>query len=138
MNTEKHFNMNIHEEQIINFIVKEKKERVLQMLLNSKNRKKFLRELSHYNSFDNKYVYGIPSNRQTPESIHEQLNILGAQGECYVISGNQALDCKHFQLKDALKEIVGYDYGTIISCIPGELAYYEGEDERLILKNRLH
>jgi hypothetical protein len=34
----------------------------------------------------------------------------------------------------ALKEVVGYGMGTLISCIPGRLAYFESEDERYILQ----
>jgi hypothetical protein len=31
-------------------------------------------------------------------------------------------------LKDALAETVGYGIGTVISCIPGELGYFEADD----------
>jgi hypothetical protein len=27
----------------------------------------------------------------------------------------------------ALKQIVGYEFGTIVNCVPGKLAYFEGE-----------
>ncbi len=39
-------------------------------------------------------------------------------------------------LTDALAAVVGRGFGTILVCIPGSLAYYEGEDpgERYILE----
>jgi len=39
------------------------------------------------------------------------------------------------ELERALSETVGLGFGTAISCIPGELAYFEAEDpgERYLL-----
>jgi hypothetical protein len=39
-------------------------------------------------------------------------------------------------LHQALQETIGQGYGTLISCIPGKLAYFEGEEvnHRFILK----
>jgi len=33
-------------------------------------------------------------------------------------------------LEDAMKEISGGDMGTILSCIPGKLAFFRGEEMR--------
>lgn len=33
-------------------------------------------------------------------------------------------------LSDALIQVIGRGQGTFISCIPGELAYFEGEEPR--------
>jgi hypothetical protein len=39
------------------------------------------------------------------------------------------------ELLAALKQIVGYGMGTVISCLPGRLGYFEGElKERYILQ----
>jgi len=49
------------------------------------------------------------------------------------------MDGKESQLSDVLEGIVGTcDEGTFISCIPGKLGYYEGEDvdTRLILEKK--
>jgi Mg2+/Co2+ transporter CorB len=37
-------------------------------------------------------------------------------------------------LEDILDEIVGREIGTILSCIPGKLAFVESEDGRFILE----
>ena len=41
------------------------------------------------------------------------------------------------ELLAALKETVGYGIGTVISCMPGKLAYFEGElrERFLLLRN---
>jgi len=44
------------------------------------------------------------------------------------------MDGREFPLIDALKRIVGYGMGTIVSCIPGKLGYFEDEDGRCILE----
>ena len=38
------------------------------------------------------------------------------------------------QLTIALEAVVGYLEGSIVSCLPGRLAFFEGEDGRFILK----
>jgi hypothetical protein len=52
----------------------------------------------------------------------------------FAISENPALDQKELPLVEVLKEIVGYGMGTVLSCIPGQLAFVETEDERYILE----
>jgi len=39
-------------------------------------------------------------------------------------------------LAEAVEKVLGMGMGTFISCIPGKLAYFEGEDEneRLLLE----
>ena len=47
-----------------------------------------------------------------------------------------ALDARTLPLKEALGLIIGVSTGTLVSCIPGRLGYFEGEDggERFILE----
>src|SRR5712671_3417997 len=46
-----------------------------------------------------------------------------------------SLDGKEMELLPALKKVVGYGMGTMISCLPGRLGYFEGElRERYILQ----
>ena len=52
----------------------------------------------------------------------------------FAISEDPALDQKELALTAALKEIVGSGMGTVLSCIPGQLAFVETEDERFILE----
>jgi hypothetical protein len=49
------------------------------------------------------------------------------------LSFDTELDCKELNLKDALEEVIGSGMGTILSCVPGRLAVFVGEDEKLLL-----
>jgi hypothetical protein len=52
--------------------------------------------------------------------------------EIHVIGGEH--DGEDMDLLTALKQIVGYGTGTVLSCVPGKLAYFEGEiRERFLL-----
>jgi hypothetical protein len=46
------------------------------------------------------------------------------------------LDARTLPLKEALGLILGMSPGTLVSCIPGRLAYFEGEEKgaRFILE----
>lgn len=69
-------------------------------------------------------------------SIEQLLTGLGAPTTCYLISENGEWDGKTMNLGEALRLVVGYSYGTLISCKPGVLGYFEGEGpgERFILQ----
>jgi hypothetical protein len=46
------------------------------------------------------------------------------------------IDGKEISLKEAIEEVLGCGLGSILSCVPGKLVYYEGEGpgDRYILK----
>lgn len=52
------------------------------------------------------------------------------------MSDNRDIDRREMSLSDALTETVGMDAGTLISCVPGKLGYFEleGFDGRYILE----
>ena len=52
----------------------------------------------------------------------------------FAISEDPRLDQREFPLLEALKQIVGSGMGTVLSCLPGRLAFVETEDERFILE----
>ncbi len=68
-----------------------------------------------------------------------ELRQRGAPEACYVISTRSDLDGRTMPLAEALGEVHAMQMGTLISCIPGQLAYYEGEDphERYVLHRRV-
>ena len=115
------------------FILQNKRKRSIGLL--DKERRAFLKQLYHFRNFDLKYLTRIDNKKQEPESILDLLRSRSAGKNCYLFSAHDALDQKKVNLEEALKVVVGYYGGTIISCLPGVLAYYEGEDrnERYIL-----
>jgi hypothetical protein len=64
----------------------------------------------------------------------EMLQQRGAPEQCCVVSESVGLDARTLPLKEALELIIGMSTGTLVSCIPGRLGYFEGEDtgERFI------
>lgn len=56
---------------------------------------------------------------------------MGAPETCHVIGERDGED---MNLLTTLEQLVGYGTGTVLSCIPGKLAYFEGEiRERFLL-----
>lgn len=132
--------MNLHEEQFIkNFIVASKRERYLSMFESRRARSKLIEGFYHLHDLDVDLATKVPSGEQSTKRIFQILKNKAAPDICYVISTNDKLDGKEAMLLNVLEEIVGTcDDGTFISCIPGKLGYYEGEDidTRLILEKK--
>ncbi len=113
-------------------------------LASPKNRKKFTRELAHFRWFDQR-LSAVVSWKVDPnlglwqrhvqgvETIFSLLISKGAKQTCWVISEDIDMDGRELDLKPTLEKVIGSGMGTILSCIPGKLAYFEGEDERLLL-----
>ena len=128
-----------HEEELIKaFIMPTKRQRYLDFVSKPKTRQKFLLELAHFNSRDPRYLLTIPPGKQHPKDIAQILTQKGAPALCWVTSEDSRLDDKEMPLAEALHDVVGRQMGTFLSCIPGRLAYFEGEDmgARWILERR--
>jgi hypothetical protein len=124
-----------HERQLIAaFILPERRERYLEFLSKPKLRKKIIANLSHFRHLDPRYLVSIPSRQQHPKDLDHLLRSMGAPNLCYALSENSEIDGREIPLFDALHAVVGYDMGTFLSCMPGELAYFEDEDQRWILR----
>lgn len=129
--------LNLHEELFVrNFIISAKRDRYLSLLETAKGRRKLTGAFDHCSDLDMRYAKLIPANQQYVEAIEEMLKGSGAPDECHVMSSNPAMDNQNIALHTALSETVGQGAGTLISCIPGKLAYFEFGDvsERYILE----
>jgi len=67
------------------------------------------------------------------ENIYQLLKSKGAGLTCLAISEDSEIDGQELDLRAALEHVNGRQIGTILSCVPGKLAYFEGEDETLLL-----
>ena len=124
-----------HEEAlIIAFFIPTKHTRYLEMIATPKKREKFLRELSHFKSLDSRHRYSLPKGIHSAEQIAGLLFQKGAPPTCWVTSEDDHMDGKQMLLPEALREIVGRQIGTFLSCIAGKLAYFEDEDDRWVLE----
>jgi hypothetical protein len=126
------------ERLLARFFIPNKRDRYVEMIGHPKKRSKFLRELVHLTHLDPRYILPMPPKKLFPGQILAILTQRGAPQTCWVTSENPGLDGREMPLLEALKQVVGLQMGTLISCIPGKLAYYEGEalGDRWILERR--
>src|SRR5580704_4873800 len=126
-----------HEEALVKaFIPPHRQERFLEIIAKPKKRAKLLKELYHFDDLNPECMVAIPRNQQDPSAILKLLREKGAGPKCYVMSSNSRLDGKEVELAIALEQTVGNQEGTLISCVPGKLGYFEDEDGRCILERR--
>jgi phosphoglycolate phosphatase-like HAD superfamily hydrolase len=112
------------------FVVTAKKKRYLELLATRRGRNKVRSLLDHFGDLDPEFSRTVPPAKQNPAAISKLLKNLGAPPLCYVMSSNSELDGRELALDVALAEIVGHGFGALISCIPGNLSYFEGESPR--------
>ena len=126
----------VHDEQalIAAFMKRRKRDRYREILSNPRLRHKFTNLLAHFTDFDPKYRLPIPSNKLFADNIAIELQKRDSPNAVFAISEDPTIDQKELPLVEALKQIVGRGMGTVLSCIPGRLAFVETEDERFILE----
>ena len=116
------------ERLLARFFLPTKRERYEEMISNPKKRRKFLLELAHLNSLDQRWIVPLDPKKLFPEQIAAILASKGAPPVCWVTSEDSKRDGRELPLLEALEDIVGCQMGTILTCVPGKLAYYEGEE----------
>lgn len=116
------------------FVKRSKRDRYREILSDPRLRHKFTSQLAHFTDFDPKYRLPIPSNRLFVDNITLELQKRHSPNIVFAISEDPALDQKELRLVEALMQIVGRGMGTVLSCIPGHLAFVETEDERFIIE----
>lgn len=127
--------MNEHEDKMISsFITKEKQGRY-RFLLDSgdeKRRGECLNRLNHCSDLNPKYVSWLPSNADVVGLLKQA----GSPKQVYLVSGSSRLDGRTMPLEEAISVMPEYGWGTIVSCIAGQLAYYYDEEgvRRALLK----
>jgi hypothetical protein len=109
------------------FVVRDKQERYKGFLSSAKRRQKFLRELYHFRDFIPDCVVELRGQNDTADGLTADLRRRGAPAECYVVSVDDTFDGSTRPLADVIREVFTFVEGTLICCVPGRLAYYEGE-----------
>ena len=110
------------------FLRKGREERWEQVFARPKGRKKFLERLYHEQDISPECMSPIPHLERFAETVYQKLRSLGASDICHVFSASSRIDGKDLPLFKALQEVVDLTPGTIISCVPGKLAYYLSEE----------
>lgn len=116
------------------FVKRSKRDRYREILSNSRLRHKFTTQLAHFKDFDPKYRLPIAGERLFVDNTTRELQKRRSPEFVFAISEDPALDQKELPLREALQRVVGRGIGTVLSCIPGCLAFVETEDERFILE----
>src|SRR5579875_3265631 len=108
------------------FVDKAKQDRYIQFVSSSKNRHKFISDLSHFNFFKWDLFEAVKGNEKQTIIQALQKNAV-ADKTCYVISENTNIDTKTLDTKEAISETVGYGMGTILVFGDADMIYFESE-----------
>src|SRR3954449_4432176 len=109
------------------FVVPAKRERYASFVSSAKLRPKFLRELYHFDDFDAACIIELGGATDSATGLIAELRRLGATDDCYVISNNDDMDGATKPLAEVIKRVFALVEGSLVCCIPGRLAYFEGE-----------
>lgn len=120
--------MIVPEEQALikNFVIQGKQDRYLSFLANDKTRKKFTRELYHFNDFNWKLFREIPGSEIGRETIIREVKSRKHISTCHVISAKSEYDGQTMSISEAIENVIGIE-GTILIFGNAEVIYYEGE-----------
>ena len=111
------------------FIVSERRERYRFMLANTTRRRQFLDRLNHMLDFIPSLAQQIPGNLHNPAGVARLLNERGVQDSdaVYVFSDVKELDGQSLSMLQAVERVLEFDWGSVVCCAPGKLAYYRPE-----------
>lgn len=120
-----------HEEAFAKaFITSEKRARFIQYLADPKRRKDMLDRLSRDLPYMPGFGVEVPGAQDFPDGLEKVLMAKGAGPTCYVIADGLKADRRELPLREALNLICLHERGAILSCLPGQLAYYKPESPR--------
>jgi hypothetical protein len=119
-----------HERETVRaFIQKPRQERALFLLSDPKRRREFTNQLAHFKWLDQKFAHLIPpATAYAAPEIVALLRKKGAGPTVWVIAEKRSIDARELDLEYAVRETWGSCHAAILSCIPGELAYFRGEE----------
>lgn len=119
--------MNDHEAGFLTFVEEPQRRRLRTLFeLGEKRRGEIISLLYHRIRLDRRYCRPIPGGQLFAGPVENELVKLGAPATCFVIGGDD-LDGREVPLKDALLDLIGFDAGAFVSCLPGKLGYYQYE-----------
>ena len=98
-------------------------------LLEAGKRSRVRRDLPHFKHLDARFAQRIPDGEQTKSAILDKLRKKGSPPNRYVFSEDSDIDGQELPTAEALDRVVGFGYGSLISCVPRRLAYFEGEQQ---------
>ena len=106
------------------------------LLSKPERRREFTNELAHFKWMDERFVHPIPKGVHSVAEIVDFLRSKGAGPTVWAIAERRELDGRELDLESAVRETWGSCHAAILSCIPGRLAFFRGEEtksERLLI-----
>ena len=119
----------VHEQEFVrSFIQKERRERCSFLLSHPSRRRRFTDELAHFKWLDERFATPVPgSMAHSAEDLVSLLKRNGAGPAVWVISEDRSIDGRALPLQEAMDSI-WCGMGSVLSCIPGKLAFFRGEE----------
>jgi len=126
------------EDIVINFVRKDRRDRLLGFLSTPKRYDDFLEALLRDDRFfDKDCIVKLRADEQNPASVHQAITRLGASGKCYVASLDVDLDGQILDLHKVLEKVVGTSSESLVYVPNGPAGYFEGhEGWRMILRRK--
>ena len=129
----------MHEQEFVrSFIQKGRRERCFFLLSDPSRRREFTAKLAHFNWLDERFATSVPgSMAHTSVELVSLLKQNGAGPTVWVISEDRSIDGRALPLQEAMDSVWGRLMGSVLSCVPGKLAFYRGEEMKseLLLKH---
>ena len=117
-----------HEKGLAVFVEPRSRNRFRESFANPRRRDKLRRKLALFAPLDPRFTDEAGSNEKRGWTL-ASLRDRGAPERCFLLSEDSDLDGREMLLTDALDEMdAGSELATFVSCIPGRLAYFRGED----------
>jgi hypothetical protein len=116
--------MNEHERGFLAFLAEPSRGRLGTLLERGDKRRRDLRSMLHHNvRIDPRFGQRLTGSDAFAGTVEVLLNKRGAPPTCYILGGSA--DGREMPLREALEDIIGMGDGVFVSCIPGQLGFYE-------------
>ena len=117
-----------HEQAFVKaFIAPANRARFIHFLPDPKRRQEVLRRLDHALPYLRDLAEVLSSEQDYPAELEKLLKAKGAGPTCHLMASGMKEDGRTLPLKEALMRVCMQEFGAVISCIPGRLAYYRPE-----------
>ena len=113
-----------HEAGLALFLEPSSRGRFRHALTSAGARSKFTARLAHFAHLDQRFATKVIDKSLVAAKLHK----LGAPRVCYVMSEDSEIDGRFIPVEDAIRLTVEADAGSLISCLPGLLGSFVGEE----------
>ena len=118
----------LHEQGFVQAFISPAKQDRWSQLLTSHRRQKILKRLAGWEDFVDRKMRQIPASDSPSEIISRMLRLgVNERTRCWLISQCPEIDQSEMPLDMAVSKAFAIGLGTVVSCVPSKLAFYESE-----------